>query len=70
MFSKARNFRMEQIYKYAKGTAWDYDNMFTFETKEFENLMEKGINQILPTNSMFIYVPIDDEMKLLTGNES
>lgn len=35
VFSKARNFRMNQIYKYTKVTEWNYDNMFEFETKEF-----------------------------------
>lgn len=69
VFSKARNFRMNQVYKYTKNKAWDYDNMFEFETKEFEQLMEKGINNIIPTNTMFIYVPIDTEMKL-PGSES
>ena len=44
VFSKARNFRMGQIYKYTKVTDWNYDNMFEFETKEFERMMESGIN--------------------------
>ena len=60
---------MNQVYKYTKNKAWDYDNMFEFETKELEQLMEKGINHIIPTNTMFIYVPIDTEMKL-PGSES
>lgn len=53
VFSAARNFRMDKIFKYEEYKMWHYDNAFEFESKEIENLIEENINNQLPSKYMF-----------------
>lgn len=62
VFSAARNFRMDQMFKYEEYKMWHYDNIIEFESKEIENLIEESINDQLPAEFMFRFIPFEDEM--------
>ena len=57
IFSQARNFRMNQIYKYDENFEWNFDNTFEYKTKFIRAMMEDGVENILPTDMMLRFIP-------------
>ena len=62
IFSQARNFRMNQIYKYEENTNYDFYNSFKYQTIFIEKMMEEGLDKLKNANDMLRFIPEEDEM--------
>jgi hypothetical protein len=50
------------MFKYEEYKMWNYDNAFEFESREIQKKVEENINNQLPAEFMFRFVPTEDEM--------
>jgi hypothetical protein len=62
IFSQARNFRMNQIYKYEENTNYHFYNSFNYQTIFIEKMMEEGTEKLKNTDEMLRFIPEDEEM--------
>ena len=67
IFSQARNFRMNQIYKYDENFEWNFDNTFEYKTKFILAMMEDGVEDILPADTMLRFIPEPEDLIYVSG---